>query len=703
MGNRYLGWLGCLILVAGGNVLAAAPAGNQQETALPDSITAQSDSITEPTDSVAMERMLEELVVDGYLSAERNAKGEVFRLSRRAKESGNPYIALSEIPALNVNLASRSVTTRDGKSPLILIDGRLMNSGIDPIDPKVIESVEVIEVPNARFLRMGYDKVLNIRLIKNRPTYFYTELRTRHEVIPHAGFAGGRFEVGKSTFAVSGNLFGSYLAHERTDYSLTQLMGSQERYQDGKKFARHLQWEGEVMFKWLPTSADYLSLVVKGTQQFGRGYGDSKGYLKATDTDAAGRELTTDDRSLNDLGGTIAGIYYDHTFSDESLLSVFGYYNYASGNDWSSSEERLGESATLYEAGEKSIRNQYHLAIDYDTGEKPYGDIAVGYIMEQTHNKSFNSADWSQASLSINTFDNYLHATYTGSFNTLSYMASAGLEYMDVRAAGTGNSSWRPRAAASVNWNAPRGNSLRLDYTLTNEMPATEYLATFNTSINPWYRTEGNPKLTPYMKQSLELTYQKTLFGRLWLDATARYYVNTDLVAPSLRQDGDVVVGSWQNIGKWQSPSFSVGAAWNSYPVLWSVNAYQIWESFDSGHYRSRVALSGNATAFFRKFIIQARCTWGNRTYTATGYSRYMNPFTATIILVYRPTRQIEIMAGMDYFCGVRRMETINSTEGYTSRNYQRFTGESLKPFILFSWTLRKNSDQQIDRRMPSL
>ena len=87
-------------------MLAAAPAGNQQETALPDSITAQSDSITEPTDSVAMERMLEELVVDGYLSAERNAKGEVFRLSRRAKESGNPYIALSEIPALNVNLAS---------------------------------------------------------------------------------------------------------------------------------------------------------------------------------------------------------------------------------------------------------------------------------------------------------------------------------------------------------------------------------------------------------------------------------------------------------------------------------------------------------------------------------------------------------------------------------------------------------------------
>ncbi len=150
--------------------------------------------------------MLDELVVEGYLTSKKTAMGEVFRLSDQARQSGDPYLALTEIPLLNVNLASKSVTTQSGEAPLILIDGRMMNSGIDPIDPKFIESVEIIEVPNAKYLKLGYAKVVNIRLIP-RPTYIYVELRTRQEVIPHSGLAGGRFEVGKSKFAVSGSLF----------------------------------------------------------------------------------------------------------------------------------------------------------------------------------------------------------------------------------------------------------------------------------------------------------------------------------------------------------------------------------------------------------------------------------------------------------------------------------------------------------------
>lgn len=658
----------------------------------------------ESTDSVSVERMLEELVVEGFLTSKKTATGEIFRLSDNAKNSGDPYIALDEIPILNVNLASHSVTTRDGTTPLILVDGRQMNSGIDPIDPKYIESVEVIEVPNAKYLQLGYSKVLNIRLAP-RPVYLYTELRTRHEVIPHSGFAMGRFEIGKSKFAVSGDLEGDYTVHNPTDYSFYQNMQNRVREQKGRNVARQLNWTGEVMLKWVPTKSDFFSWAVKGQQNSQRGYGSSEGSetynLLTTQNNNDSQSLITRNNSKNNLSGVITGVYYDHTFRDESLLSIFGYYNYATGDKWQASEERIGTQTDVYEAGEKSTRNQYHLEIDYSTGEKPYGNIAVGYMLEQTHNKSFNMADLMADPLSINLFDNYLHATYSGITHRLQYMISGGVQYMNVKAAGVKNSFWRPRAGAGLTWNAPRGNSFRLSYTLTNEMPYTNYLACFNTSTDPWLRIEGNPFLTPYTKHRIDFKYSRSVFNRLMIDAGGGYYENRNMIDPWLRMENDVMISSWHNNGQWRSPRIKGGAFWAGWPVRGGVDAYYIWENFDNDGYKGRVALEGIVTAYLGKFIIQASCSWTNKTYTAIGYSRYLNPMTAGLILVWRPNPHIQVMTGMDYWCGVRRMETINHSSGYDSRHTFRYTGDSMKPFILFSWTLRRNDDEKIDSRMP--
>lgn len=147
MDKRFgVGWTGMLI---GGIVWFSAGAAGVAVNAPTDDEGRQLN--TEEADSLTVEKMLDELVVEGYLTSKKTATGEVFRLSDQARQSGDPYLALTEIPLLNVNLASKSVTTQSGEAPLILIDGRMMNSGIDPIDPKFIESVEIIEVPNAKY------------------------------------------------------------------------------------------------------------------------------------------------------------------------------------------------------------------------------------------------------------------------------------------------------------------------------------------------------------------------------------------------------------------------------------------------------------------------------------------------------------------------------------------------------------------------
>lgn len=123
--------------------------------------------------------VLGEVIIKGEKFPKVTATGEVFKLSNKAKSYDNPFRALAEIPLLQVDISNQSVLLQNGESPLILIDGRLVNSGIKPINPKDIESVEVFDVVSARYLQMGVSKVINIRLRKERPFYSYTELRTR--------------------------------------------------------------------------------------------------------------------------------------------------------------------------------------------------------------------------------------------------------------------------------------------------------------------------------------------------------------------------------------------------------------------------------------------------------------------------------------------------------------------------------------------
>ena len=155
------------------------------------------DIKSDTTLNISMEpkvTQLDEVVITAKSPSKVTATGEVFKLSQKSKALKDPFRALSEIPALSVDIIGQSITTRDGQKPLILIDGRLVNTGISPILPSDIESVEVSEIVTARYLEQGYTKVVNIRLRPDRPLYTYIDARTRHDVPFRQGFAGGNFE-----------------------------------------------------------------------------------------------------------------------------------------------------------------------------------------------------------------------------------------------------------------------------------------------------------------------------------------------------------------------------------------------------------------------------------------------------------------------------------------------------------------------------
>lgn len=218
---------------------------------------------------------LEDVVVVGDNIPQTNATGQVFKLSEKAKESGDPFRALAEIPMLTVDISNQTVKTTDGDTPIVLIDGKLVNSGIQPIDPEFIESVELKEVMNAKYLELGVTKILNIKLKRNVPYYTYVDVRTRHDAPIRDGFGGANFEVGTKKFAVSGSLFGSYLHHDKVEKHIRETLEESNKDKDIDVVNGSKAFDASLMMKWEPSASEYFAATVKGR-------------LTASDLDAQG-------------------------------------------------------------------------------------------------------------------------------------------------------------------------------------------------------------------------------------------------------------------------------------------------------------------------------------------------------------------------------------------------------------------------------
>lgn len=124
---------------------------------------------------------------------DRTATGQIFYLSEGAKNSGNAFRALREVPKLIINEANQQVTMANGSTPLILINGNKVNTGVNPIDPKEIESVEVVDVVNARYLKDGVRNIVNIKLKKKANPYRFFEVMNRHDLPIRHGTGGHVF------------------------------------------------------------------------------------------------------------------------------------------------------------------------------------------------------------------------------------------------------------------------------------------------------------------------------------------------------------------------------------------------------------------------------------------------------------------------------------------------------------------------------
>ncbi len=640
---------------------------------------------------------LDEFVVEGRLQSTKTAGGEVFRLSKRAKECGDPFRALSEIPILNVNIANQTVATLDGGSPLVLINGKLVNSGIAPIDPKFIEKVEVTEVVSAKYLQMGIDKIINIHLKRDVPMYLFFESRNRHDIPFDYGFDSLPFEVGSSKFAVSGLVSYTYRHKNKTETDSHEVFDGTDKFLSGENTASMRKWTANLMLKWVPNKSNYFAASAVFRDMRNRMRSNSSGCLGQSylsPVTASGLDKST-------ATAWMASAYHEHTFKDRSTLTSYFKYNQSydeSDNRYEESDEDdITSSLWIWE---KLHGDHYTASVDYDTQDKPYGNIVAGNSFEYNRIKDRDQIIPDRPSIRIGLLSDYTHLSYYNRWKGLNFMVSGGLQFLSVNAAGDHNSYWRPRAAASLTYVFPGNQFMRLSYQLTNDLPKSWQLATFDTSTNPWLRIEGNPFLIPEMKHKSEIEYNKTA-GKFRFNPYLTFYSSDKIIEQYIRNDGDMAIQSYRNNGTYMELQSGFNVVFRNNKLQAWIGGYYDWERFNGQSAKHSVRVKGQVMWDFGKFFLFAEVAWRNRQYSAISTTRLENPYEASFQLGWTPTKQLTIYACLPYFWGIRKNTTYINQGGYASTVTTRFKSESLRPWILIAWSLRKNSESKIADKMP--
>lgn len=642
--------------------------------------------------------ILDEVVVTATRQPKTTATGQVFQLSDDAKKSGNPFRALSEIPLLNINISEQTIKTNEGDTPLVLIDGKMVNSGISPIDPKFIESVEITEVVNAKYLQMGVSKILDIRLKRDVLLYTFLDLRTRHDIPLRDGFGGANFEVGTPTFAVSGSVSSNYKHNDKTTDGISETSGNSIRTVNLDNRSRALGYDGNLLFKWVPDNVNYLSGVVRTQMTYDRVKGAGQGFYNTSD-------YTTQQRSRLDNGGWLGALFYERTLKDNSTITTFAKYNRGKTDEEDSRKDVFmkdgGESENEYLEHERSNRDQYTLSLDYNGADHPFGNISGGNNFEYTHDFSYDFSVNPHDQAKINMASNYSYMSYSNIWKNFFLMSSIGLEYMHINTDSEKNSWWRPRAVASAGLKLPKLQTLRLVYTLDNALPLSSQLATFNNSTNPWLRVQGNPYLVPEEIHVIRLMYDKNL-SRFNTRLFAEYNQHRNMIEQYVKAEGEHSIQSYRNNGSWKNITAGSILTFQGNAFRATFKCAYVREKYNSAHSNGILELGGNMRWNFGNFFIYSDIQWQNRSYTAISKTEYKNPSVAHVQIAWQATKNLYLSAALPYFWGVRTEKRMIDQDNYTLVSEKRFKSASLRPWLLISWAIRKNSNQSIRNKMPN-
>lgn len=451
--------------------------------------------------------LLEEVNVVGEL-ANVKAGMTTYHLSERAKSSKNAYEALMEIPELTVDPVGRSISMGVSGSPLILIDGVKRTNYMEVLNPEIIESVEVIQNPSARYINdENVSCILNIKLKRIRtPVYLRGDIGAMSNTHFDNLNLLANTEIGNSLSSLY--LTGGYKKQtDKMDLVSNSLSGNLERNLKGRNVYSNtplnLTLGGDKVF----SDKNYAAFNVSYNNSSSESDQEYTGETFYTASDEV-YDITTSNNTDNTFHDLTSSLYWKHTFAKNNQLELTGNYNYSYNN----SNGLRNENSGLYSYSNRMdmVYSQHvgRLNVDYSKVLKNKMALAIGsntnYLTTNMDDRTDQYSDY--------LYKRWQEYLYIGLDNNRSsskfnYVLSLGLDYVSSEADKVKNYYINLLPSVSASYRFNKNHHISFNYRRNRTTPGMDMLNPRNTSTDSLTVNQGNPYLHPYTRDLISLRY----------------------------------------------------------------------------------------------------------------------------------------------------------------------------------------------------
>lgn len=472
-----------------------------------------------------------------------------YTLSEHAKQSRTAYEALMEIPRLLVDPVQRKITlASSGKSPLILIDGVRREGYMDALNPEIIESVEVVEVPSARYT--GDESttcILNIHLKRDKlHPYVNGIAAVTHAVTSKYGVGTVSLETGDSISSLYLSLQDFYYKDDMSDLYSESLSGDLLRRQSSKS-----EYNCNVISAMLGgdrifSDKDYAAFSLGWYTHPTRTRDDEQGTVEYL-SDGRTSDMSGYQKSNNHYHMVGADVYYKHSFSKDHTLELTGNYTY---NGRTSRGERNELNDFFLNSHTIDLDNSYHsgtLKADY---AKTFGGK---YTLSAGSNTGYSVTDIDDKLDGLPSFlykrwKEYLYAGFDNNRSDakFKYSLSVGVDMMFTEADGVKNHYIDVLPAVALTYRFNPVHTLTLSYNRLRFSPSISMLNPRNLSTDSLYIQQGNPFLTPSYQDNVRLGYRLN-YKKLFFEPYVAYTYASKLISAFGFVEDNVYTNTYKN------------------------------------------------------------------------------------------------------------------------------------------------------------
>lgn len=542
---------------------------------------------------------LEAVVVTGQRQMlTHNLDKKVFSVERDINaEGGTALEIMQNIPSLEVDMEG-NVSLRGSQNVTILVDGRPSTySTIEEIPASIIETVEVITNPSARYDPDGLSGIVNIVLKKRRePGYHGMVMLNAGTGDKYNGTLNLNFRQNKINFFTNASYRQHQMTGETVSDRFTTIGGNtvNSLFQD-QDFTR------QGKFISLKGGLDYF-INNSNTLTLSGGY-NTHGFDMSdiTQTDLTVPLQTTqyfrENKGNNGIGSYNLALNYKLAGKQKGQeLTADVFYSSMSGDNASNMTQWWmipDDIARLYQKTESNfLGNNLTFQTDLVQPIGNGGRLETGLkamVRAQDNDLVFSNrpgATWILDPLRSNNFvydeQQYsAYAIYSNSFadGKFSYQGGLRVEQAFTNAnqkAIVGDPIKRDFLnyfpSAHIKWDINDKNSTQIAYSRRVSRPNTRVLNPFIDYSDPLNLSMGNPWLNPEFTNSLELSYNYNL-PKTKISATVFQRNTADIISRYVEVDNDGVAWStFKNIDESKSVGLE-GVVTQTIASWWKLNA----------------------------------------------------------------------------------------------------------------------------------